>query len=319
MTKPSRLLALLLCVALLNIPTVMAESTESQPFSGNYLASLDAPEGERLIPPQYGVPDYVFQLMEVARGEIGYVEEKNGLTKYGTWAGYPMAEWCAEFQCWCVHRVDQLYGTRLLTRVYPNYSGTNVGRDWFIDQGRYIARSGSLPGYGVQWWKNSDRPVPANGYIPQPGDWVFLSDNASYDTSHVALVEYCAYDAEGRIRVHVIEGNNVLKPAPQGVERNDYALDSWRILGYGTVYDLADWTLKFGHSGPKVKELQQELVQAGLLEERYTTGKFGAITQECIKTVQRQSGILETGIANLETRTALRRLVAQKQSAAPSP
>ena len=315
MTKPTRLLALLLCAALMGCPMAAAETAAP----GDYMSSLSLPAGERLIPPQYAVPDYVYQLMEVARGEIGYVEEKNGLTKYGTWAGYPMAEWCAEFQCWCVHRVDQLHGAHLLNRVYPNYSGTNVGRDWFISQGRYIARSGSLPGYGVQWWKGSDRPIPMNGYIPQPGDWMFLSDNASYDTSHVALVEYCAYDAEGRVRVHVIEGNNLLKPAPQGVERNDYALDSWRILGYGTVYDLADWTLKFGHSGPKVKALQEELVSAGLLEEKYTTGKFGAITQDCIKAVQRQYGILETGIANLETRAALRRMAAQKRTVTTNP
>ena len=194
-----------------------------------------------------------------------------------------------------------------------------MGRDWFISQGRYIARTGALSGYGAQWWKGSDQAIPINGYIPQPGDWMFLSDNSSYDTSHVALVEYCAYDEEGRVRVHVIEGNNVLKPAPQGVERNDYALDSWRILGYGTVYDLADWTLKFGHSGPKVKALQEELVQAGLLEEKYTTGKFGAITQECIKEVQRRYGILETGIANLETRTALRKMAAQNRTATAAP
>ena len=316
MRNLSRLAALALCAALLSLSAVRAES---RPASADYLASLNAPAGEKVIPPQYAVPDYVVQLIEVARGEIGYVEEKNGLTKYGTWAGYPMAEWCAEFQCWCVSRVDQKYGTHLLNRVYPNYSGTNVGRNWFIDQGRYVARSGNLPGYGAQWWKGADQAIPANGYIPQPGDWMFLSDNASYDTSHVALVEYCAYDEEGRVRVHVIEGNNVLKPAPQGVERNDYALDSWRILGYGTVYDLADWTLKFGHSGPKVKELQQELVQAGLLEERYTTGKFGAITQDCIKAVQRQYGILETGIANLETRVALRKMAAQMRTVVPAP
>ena len=316
MRNLSRFAVLALCAALLSLPAVRAESL---PASADSQASLNAAAGEKVIPPQYAVPDYVVRLIEVARGEIGYVEEKNGLTKYGTWAGYPMAEWCAEFQCWCVNQVDQKYGTRLLNRVYPNYSGTNVGRNWFIDQGRYVARSGSLPGYGAQWWKGSDQAIPANGYIPQPGDWMFLSDNASYDTSHVALVEYCAYDEEGRVRVHVIEGNNVLKPAPQGVEQNDYALDSWRILGYGTVYDLADWTLKFGHSGPKVKELQQELVQAGLLEERYTTGKFGAITQDCIKTVQRQYGIQETGIANLETRIALRRMAVLNRVATPSP
>ena len=310
----SRLLALLLCAALLGCSPAIAQSG-----SADYVSSLTLNAGERLIPPQYAVPEYVSLLMEVARGEIGFVEEKNGLTKYGTWAGYPMAEWCAEFQCWCVNQVDKQYGTHLLNKVYPNYSGTNVGRDWFIGQGRYIARTGVLSGYGAQWWKGSDQAVPVNGYIPQPGDWMFLSDNSSYDTSHVALVEYCAYDAEGCVRVHVIEGNNVLKPAPQGVERNDYALDSWRILGYGTVYELADWTLKFGHSGPKVKALQEELVQAGLLEEKYTTGKFGAITQDCVKEVQRRCGILETGIANLETRAALRRLAAQNRMITAAP
>ena len=255
------------------------------------------------------MPDYVLWLLDIARGEIGYTEERSGVTKYGTWAGYPTAEWCAEFQCWCVNQVDKLYGAKLLNKVYPNYSGTNVGRDWFISQGRYIARTGSVPGYGSEWWRDTLLPIEKNSYIPQPGDWVFLTDNASGDTSHVAMVEYCAYDAEGNVRLHVIEGNNVTKPAPQGVERNDYAIDYWRILGYGTVYDLADMTLKFGHAGPKVVELQKELVQAGLLEERYTTGKYGAITTDCIKTVQRQAGIQETGIANLETRLALQRMI----------
>ncbi len=305
-----RFLCLLLCAALLALPTALAEGDDA---TLQYLAALSIPEGETLILPRYPVPDYVEWLLEVEREEIGYQEDHAGVTKYGTWAGIPSAEWCAEFQCWCVNRVDKTRNTRLLNRIYPNYSGTNVGRNWFIDQGRYIARKGSLPSYGVQWWKGGDTAIGENEYVPQPGDWMFLSDNASYDTCHVAVVEYCAYDADGQVRVHVIEGNNVLKPAPQSVERNDYALSSWRILGYGTVHDLADWTLKFGHSGPKVKALQEELVQAGLLESRYTTGKFGAITQGCIEEVQRRYGILVTGIANLETRIALRKLIELNQ------
>ena len=297
-----RLLPLLLCAALL-LPAAQAESAWDP-------GALPLAPGETLIQPAYPVPDYVAWLLEAARGELGYVEERNGVTKYGTWAGYPSAEWCAEFQCWCVSQVDKAHKTKLLNKVYPNYSGTNVGRDWFIDQGRYVARKGNLPGYGAQWWMETGEAVAPNSYIPQPGDWMFLSDNASYDTSHVAVVEYCAADANGQIFVHVIEGNNVTRPAPQGVERNAYPLNSWRILGYGTVYELADWTLKFGCSGPKVKELQQELVQAGLLESKYTTGKFGAITQGCIEQIQEQYGILKTGIANLETRLALRRMIA---------
>ena len=58
-------------------------------------------------------------------------------------------------------------------------------------------------------------------------------------------------------------------------------------------------------------------MQAGLLEARYTTGKFGAITQDCIKTVQHRYGIQETGIANLETRLALRKLVRLNQTTLP--
>ncbi len=306
MRRSFKFLVLLLCAALLTVP--MPAQGETGGLSA-YEAGLVLSPGETLIDPAQPVPDYVLWLLDTARGEIGYTEERSGVTKYGAWAGYPTAEWCAEFQCWCVNQVDKLHGTRLLNRVYPNYSGTNVGRDWFISQGRYIARTGNLPGYGSQWLRGSGQPIEKNSYIPQPGDWVFLTDNASGDTSHVAMVEYCAQDAEGRVRIHVIEGNNVTKPAPQGVERNDYAIDYWRILGYGTVYDLADMTLKFGHSGPKVKALQQELVQAGLLEEKYTTGKYGAITTECVKTVQRQAGIPENGIANLETRLALREMI----------
>ena len=306
MRKSMMLFSLLLCVSLLLSPALAEKGTDG---ISAYEAGITLQEGETLISPAYPVPDYVLWLLDVAREEIGYTEERSGVTKYGTWAGYPTAEWCAEFQCWCVNQVDRLYGAKLLNKVYPNYSGTNVGRDWFISQGRYIARTGTLPGYGSQWWRDTGLPIEKNSYIPQPGDWVFLTDNASGDTSHVAMVEYCAYDRSGKVRLHVIEGNNVTKPAPQGVERNDYAIDYWRILGYGTVYDLADMTLKFGCDGPKVVELQKELVQAGLLEERYTTGKYGAITTDCIKTVQRQTGIQENGIANLETRLALRRMI----------
>lgn len=308
MRKLLLLPALALCAVFL-VSSALGE--ETAPDFSAYRAGFTVQEGETLIDPAYPVPDYVLWLLDTARQEIGYVEERGGVTKYGTWAGYPTAEWCAEFQCWCVSQVDRQYGAKLLTRVYPNYSGTNVGRDWFIAQGRYVSRTGVVPGWGSQWWKDSMRPVEKNSYIPQPGDWVFLTDNSSGDTSHVALVEYCAYDASGKVRVHVIEGNNVTKPAPQGVERNEYAIDYWRILGYGTVYDLADVTLKFGHDGPKVKELQQELVQAGLLEERYTTGKYGAITTDCVKTVQRRAGIVENGVANLETRLALRQMISE--------
>ncbi|MBR4359191.1 MAG: peptidoglycan-binding protein [Clostridia bacterium] len=296
-----RILMVLLCLVLA-LPAVGAAENDA---TASYLAALEIQAGETLIPPAQPVPDYVLWLVDVARGELGYTEERSGVTKYGTWAGYPTAEWCAEFACWCVNRVDQLHQTHLLTRLYPNYSGTNVGRDWFLTQGRYIARKGTVPGWGTQWFKGETTAMTPNSYIPQPGDWLFLSVNSTGDTAHVALVEYCAYDDHGQARVHVIEGNNTSKPAPQSVERNDYALDYWAIQGYGTVHDLVEITLRFGCDGEKVLALQRKLVAAGLLESQYTTGRYGAITTDAIKDFQQKTGILETGVANLETQLAL--------------
>ena len=312
----SRLLLCCMAAALLLCSSAGADTT-APVYDSAYYLRLEIPEGETLIYPEYPVPQYVSWLMDVARGEMGYHEEGGGTTKYGTWAGYPTAEWCAEFLCWCVNRVDQQQGTRLLTNTYPNYSGTNVGRNWFLSKGRYIARTGTVPGWGSQWWKGSAVPIAPNGYIPQPGDWLFLSDNSAGDTSHVAMVEFCAYDAEGKVRVHVIEGNNPIGKIPDAVARNDYALDYWQILGYGTVRDLADITLRFGNSGEKVQALQKNLVAAGLLEAQYTTGQYGAITQGAISALQKQQGIAETGIANHETQLALLAQVAALSGAQP--
>ena len=260
-------LPLLLCAALL-LPAACGEKAADA-----YLALIPAAEaGETLILPAYPVPDHVLLLLQTAQNEIGYTEERSGFTKYGDWAGDPTAEWCAEFLCWCVHRVDVTENTQLLDKVYPKYSGTNTGRNWFLREGRYIARKGYVPSWGSQWYKGESVPMEKNSYIPQPGDWVFLSDNADGDTSHVALVEYCTRNASGQVLVHVIEGNNVTKPAPQGVSRNVYPLDYWKILGYGTVRDLADIAMRFGNKGAK--------------------------------------GIAETGVANHETQMALHALAA---------
>ena len=103
---------------------------------------------DTVLEPLWHVPDYVQWLLDVARGEIGYKEGPHGYSKYGEWAGDAYAQWCAEFLCWCVDQVDQQHGTELLRNVYPMYSGQNVGRDWFIRQGRYVTRNGNLANWG---------------------------------------------------------------------------------------------------------------------------------------------------------------------------
>ena len=268
--------------------------------------------GETLIEPVRAVPDYVSALIGVARQELGYTEGKYGRTKYGEWVGDPTCQWCAEFLCWCVNETDIRNGLSLLYNVYPMYGASNVGRNWFISDGRYIARTGHVPNWGSQWYRGEETMMEKNSYIPHPGDWVFFSVLESGDTTHVAMVEYCTRSTDGNVYVHVIEGNN-----PDRVQRRAYRLTDETIQGYGTVYDLADMTMRFGNKGEKVRQLQQKLVMLGYMDANYTTGQYGQITQDAVTRFQRDHGVDQTGNAGPVTQRALEKAVAEKMSSDP--
>ena len=260
-----------------------------------------APAEEEVIPPAWPVPAYVSRLLEVASEEVGYHEEEHGRTKYGEWAGDPYCQWCAEFQCWCVDQVDQRYGTSLLNQVYPLYSASNTGRSWFITAGRYVIRKGPVDGWGYEWLKGQTQYLSSGDYIPQPGDWVFFTWTDNDDTDHVALVEYCTRDTEtGQVTIHVIEGNK-----PSSVARDVYDLNYSRILGYGTVHDVAEITMHFGNRGEKVRQLQEKLVYLKYLDPEYQNGTFGNATHDAVKAFQQANGLSPSGIANLSTQLKL--------------
>ena len=256
---------------------------------------------EETVPPAYPVPQYVEWLLDVARGELGYTEGRDQYTKYGEWAGDPYAEWCAEFLCWCVDQVDQQHGTHLLTQVYPRYSGMNTGMNWFIGQGRFIARNGVLADWGSQWFYGEEDRMAVASYIPQPGDWVFYTFDDSGNTAHVAMVEYCTRDESGAVTAHVIEGN-----MPDKVQRNTHRLNDWRVLGYGTVRDLAGVVLNSRSSGKKVEQLQEMLAALGYLDAQYITGNYGASTAQAVRDFQADTGKSPTGIANHHTQDTLK-------------
>ena len=256
-------------------------------------------EEERIKPVQ-PVPWAVQRLLEVAAEEVGYTEGEHGRTKYGEWAGDPYCQWCAEFLCWCVDQTDQRYGTSLLNRTYPLYSGSNTGRGWFITAGRYIIRKGPVEEWGYEWLKGHSSFIRSGDYIPQPGDWVFFTWTSDEDTDHVAIVEYCTKDEEGNVTIHVIEGNK-----PSAVARDVYDLNYSRILGYGTVRDLADITMQFGNTGEKVRQLQEKLSFMGYLDPMYETGHFGNATVEAVRAFQADRGLRASGIANITTQLKL--------------
>ena len=263
---------------------------------------------DTVIRPQWRVPDYVTWLLEIAGNEVGYKEGNHGYSKYGEYWGDAYSQWCAEYLCWCVDQVDKTHGTELLKNVYPLYSGQNTGMRWFIRQGRFIARNGNLTDWGYQWFKEADAFIQAGEYIPQPGDWVFFSWTSDGNTSHVAMVEYATQDRDGHVTIHCLEGNN-----PDKVARVKYSTDDKKILGYGTVHDVADWTMRFGNTGKKVTELQEKLVYLGLLTPDNITGHFGVNTQTAITDFQTAHGLKVLGIANIETQALLNRLYEEKR------
>lgn len=269
--------------------------------------------GEEVIPPAYPVPEYVTWLLEVANEEVGYTEGDHGWSKYGEWAGDPYCQWCAEFLCWCVNQVDERHGTSLLKNVYPLYSGSNGGKKWYVKQGRYLVRWGNLDGWGYQWLKGSDHFVTTGEYIPQPGDWVFFTWTDGYDTDHVAMVEYCTQDESGAVTIHVIEGN-----APSAVARATYPLDYGRILGYGTVHDVVETTLRSGNVGEEVREVQAQLAYLQLLPPDKVDGVFGSGTVNAVKTFQTQHGLKAHGIVNMDTRRTIRLAVELAQGRDPA-
>lgn len=282
-----RILAILLLFCLL-LPSALAEEAQ-------------------VIRPQWPVPDYVTYLLEVAGNEVGYKEGAHGYSKYGEYWGDAYAQWCAEFLCWCVDQVDKQYGTELLKVKYPLYSGQNTGMRWFIKQGRWVSRNGYLTDWGYQWFKGEDHFLTAGEYIPQPGDWVFFTWTSDGNTSHVAMVEYCTMDAKGNVTLHCIEGNN-----PVAVARVEYSTADKKILGYGTVHDVADWTMRSGNTGQKVTELQEKLIYLGWLPEGSADGVYGSATVDAISRFQTEYGLKVLGIANIDTQAKINQLYNEK-------
>ena len=270
------------------------------------VTSVPAQDEAEILKPAWPVPQYVEQLLEVATGELGIAEKPDGTTKYGEWANNPAAQWCAEYLCWSVDRTDILFGTGLLEHIYPLYGASNTGLNWILREGRYVARTGFVTGWGSQWFRGVDAGMETNAYIPQPGDWVFFSYTPSGDTTHVAMVEYVMRGAQGATNVHVLEGNN-----PDKVQRAVYALNDWRILGYGTVHDVADIVLRMGNESAKVTKLQSNLAVLGLLSAGDITGMYSQRTSDAVKSFQMQENMAVTGIANRQTQLRLEENVAK--------
>ena len=98
----------------------------------------------------------------------------------------------------------------------------------------------------------------------------------------------------------MIEGNK-----PIAVARDVYDLNDRTILGYGTVHDVADITMRFGNQGVKVRHLQEMLAYLGYLDSSFVTGRFGVSTVDAVRAFQTAHKLTAGGIANMKTQQLL--------------
>lgn len=249
-------------------------------------------------------------VLKVAQEEIGYVEGPlSNQTKYGDWFCQRRVAWCAEFLTWCVNEVDTRYGTELLRNVYPWYGKTKEGAPWFMERGRFVSDTGIVPGgRELQWMIGADRYMNEHEYIPSPGDymWIFYY-STKRGPDHVAIVEGVSRDEDGKLQIHVIEGNN-----PDRVQRAVYAHDYKLIYGYGTPDRHAYTNISLYDRGDDVSVLEDILVDGGYMKRRTAhQDQMDKKLRDALKSYQRKNGLKVTGIWDLETRTYMEQKAVQ--------
>lgn len=122
--------------------------------------------------------DQRFDIVSIAKTQVGFMEGDNNDTKYGTWYGLPNQPWCAMFVSWCARQAD-----------VP------------LDILRNCAIAAPDPGY-------FDIPFyDGESYTPKQGDLFFTKT-----FSHVGLVDYV--DGE---YFYTVEGNTNDSGSSMGV------------------------------------------------------------------------------------------------------
>jgi LysM repeat protein len=140
-------------------------------------------------------------VLNVARGQLGTIEDANGDTVYAEWDGDPDGSWCDFFVSWVGH-------TAGATGIIGNFGWCPSHVEWFKSRG--------------QW-----------GSVPRVGAVVFFDWNNDGEADHVGIVE--TVNPNGS--VGTIEGNST---NPNGGRLGVFRHTEWprSILGYGyPAYD----------------------------------------------------------------------------------
>ena len=241
------------------------------------------------------------RLIQVAEGEIGYLEKKSNkdldsktanagsgnYTKYNrdmrAWAKSASLsdQWCQNFVDWCFVTAFGLDPAKKLIYTFTNYTPT-----------------------GSSAFKKKDRYIKRGAGKPKRGDVIYFYSSAKGRIGHVGIVYKVTSST-----VYTIEGNtsgaSTLVTNGGGVRKKSYSLKSSYIDGYGSVdysaiegveiltptpepvLRLGDRLLTNGCEGDDVKALQTALIRLGHSCGSYgVDGEFGDCTEMALRAFQ---------------------------------
>ena len=240
------------------------------------------------------------RILQIAQQEVGYTEKSNGRTKYVDGFGSYNPAWCTEFVSWCANQADLKWGTKHLGDIYPKVGTATEAAVLYIKANRFIGANGCNFDGEQQWLIGADDYLSDNGYIPQPGDimWLYLYGGRD-NPDHSTIVEGVSVDENGEIWVHVIEGN--IDPF---VRRYAYALSDPQIFGFGTT-EMRAYTLLAQHSRyGGVDSLRLELKSLGYSVGGSTYRLEGKLLS-AVRKFQEDHNLPVTGSVDIKTRNAL--------------
>lgn len=103
-------------------------------------------------------------VLNAARGEIGFVEGPNNDSKYGKWYGLNHNPYCAMFVSWCFNEAGM--SSLVAASSKKGFASCSSGLAWFQKNKQIV-----------------------NKYAGQPGDIVFFSFEGNGTADHVGIIE----------------------------------------------------------------------------------------------------------------------------------
>lgn len=175
----------------------------------------------------------VYKLILAAKRELslGFQEDHaNNITPYGEWYGMNGESWCAMFVSYCAEEAG-------LTELFPKFSYTPSGVNWYKAQGRY-------------------HKANARNYVPKIGDLVFFYNSTKKRVAHVGII--ISGDEK---YIHTIEGNTAFDDVHEKIyDRHHMEFDGFADNGGTPLYKVNSSGYTEGEIQQGIQELFVEMI-----------------------------------------------------------